>query len=517
MNEKTAGEVYKKNISSVVYVSTRGGQGSGVVVGDNEVVTNCHVIDDGGPIEVLQPPVNGVGDPKRSSAKIIAASARDLCLLKTDDLPVSAAMLGESMSVDVGDPVYAIGNPAAVYGTLSSGIVSQVHPNFVNAGELAGVEIQTTAAISRGSSGGGLFDRKGRLVGIPYRSLDRGESLHMALPVELVEYLRQRSKVEAQLRAELAHVFASPNSRALFGVATGIADAIPDGIKLIEAWSDVGQIAALSGVRDFAEESVKRLTVLSKAAARTEERDEALGGLADVWACMDEIDRALELSGQVENEDRKNKVIASVVQEQARMEKPRGAPNSRSREIYRRLPPVESVEDPNLLSMMALAKAEMRDSEDALDIARKIPKAHPLFLSTVAEIAAALQQQETYIGADALFLFAVKFAAKNEWAFLAEIALIAAKSGNIPMTDFALATLSKKEEEWKAVSDYADYADYDHKMLIFGGRAETAALTAAQAEDISDSLGWMRRIPVLGTDLVNALVRTAIALRKLGG
>ena len=203
MSEKTAGQVYKKNIGSVVFVSTEAGgpRGSGVVVGDNEVVTNCHVVDDGSPVLVQQPGEGGM-PPKRSPARIIASFSGDLCLLKTEGLSAPQAEIGETKSLSIGDSVYAIGNPNGIYGTLSSGIVSQVHPN----------DIQTTTALAGGSSGGGLFNHEGQLVGITTSSMGAGESTHSARRAELIGHLRQRAQVEAPLHDGLIAALNDPSA-----------------------------------------------------------------------------------------------------------------------------------------------------------------------------------------------------------------------------------------------------------------------------------------------------------------
>jgi S1-C subfamily serine protease len=80
----------------------------------------------------------------------------------------------------VGDPVYAVGAPQGLELSLSEGIISQLRgggPHPI---------IQTTVAISPGSSGGGLFNAKGELVGITTFYLKDGQSLNFALPVEWI-------------------------------------------------------------------------------------------------------------------------------------------------------------------------------------------------------------------------------------------------------------------------------------------------------------------------------------------
>jgi S1-C subfamily serine protease len=83
----------------------------------------------------------------------------------------------------VGERVYAIGAPEGLELTISEGLVSGLR-------EYENVRvIQTSAAISHGSSGGGLFDVNGRLIGITTFSLKEGQNLNFALPGEWIQAL----------------------------------------------------------------------------------------------------------------------------------------------------------------------------------------------------------------------------------------------------------------------------------------------------------------------------------------
>ena len=511
--EKTAGEVYKKASASVVHILTRGGSGSGVVVGDNEVVTNCHVVDDGGPIMVSQPPRDRGDSLKKSSAKVVAASMRDLCLLKTDGLSIPAADIGESNSVDFGSPVYAIGCPRDIYAALSSGVVSQFHPVHEEDDKPEIGNIQTTAAISPGSSGGGLFDGNGRLIGITDRSEAASEGIHYALPVELIALLRQRANVEADLREHLSRVLSASeaNPNALFEMAARISDAMPTLAEGILAWSYCGEIAALSGVRNFAGKAVKHLTALSESASQREDRDDAFGGIANVLACMGEIERALEFSEKIENGERKSSAIASIAQEQARAARGGGSVD-RAREICKRLPLHEEVEDPMCLLAMVRARAEMRDSEDALDIAFKIRHhrdeslRHRFFVTAVSSIAAALHRQGTFVGAEALFGYALRYSDENDPCLFADVALYAAEAGD---KGAAIAALKAREEFRAQILARGEKPkegpEYRDEAVQHGRMSETMALLGDRRcfDEIRRIIPWDASLPA-------ALVRAAI-------
>ncbi len=182
------------------------GQGSGVVVGEYEVVTNCHVLDKASDVAVRQAADWAGGETYRMAASLLARNEeRDLCLLLVEELPLPpaarAVRLGAAKALSVGEEVYAVGAPAGLELSLSRGIVSQLRGAF---GKRSAPLVQTDAAISPGSSGGGLFNQAGELVGVT-TSKWRGENLNFALPAEWVEALRAqgRSKlIEAKRRAE---------------------------------------------------------------------------------------------------------------------------------------------------------------------------------------------------------------------------------------------------------------------------------------------------------------------------
>lgn len=165
----SAKDVFAEVHSGIVVVTAvdadgiRTEQGSGVVVGRNEVVTNCHVISGASGIAMRQ----AVGSHGRESYRLEATLAarndeRDLCLLHVEELsdPPAAVpvRLGASGAISIGEEVYAIGAPQGLELSLTQGIVSQLRHVF---GREFHPLIQTDAAISPGSSGGGLFNDKG--------------------------------------------------------------------------------------------------------------------------------------------------------------------------------------------------------------------------------------------------------------------------------------------------------------------------------------------------------------------
>jgi tetratricopeptide (TPR) repeat protein len=191
---ETAEQVFKRASPSVVvvYVSDTHGTavalGSGVVVRPGAVVTNCHVVNAGGPRAELAVTYAG----KTFSAGIRYYDGdRDMCELSVPNLRARPATVGNSRSLQVGQTVYAIGAPEGLELTLSQGLISGLRL-------IDGLRyIQTTASISPGSSGGGLFDADGRLVGFTTFHLKDGQNLNFALPVDWISRLPQRARAEA--------------------------------------------------------------------------------------------------------------------------------------------------------------------------------------------------------------------------------------------------------------------------------------------------------------------------------
>lgn len=183
---KTPQEVFAIASKSVVVVETLDSKskvtaiGSGVVVATNELLTNCHVVQDGRSWRITTP-----SGTKHKAILLARLKKRDLCLMYASKLEARPALLGAAFNLDVGAAVYAIGSPEGLELSLSNGVVSQLRGNK-NA-----PLIQTTAPISPGSSGGGLFDSEGRLVGITTFYLEGGQNLNFAMPVEWLAELRE--------------------------------------------------------------------------------------------------------------------------------------------------------------------------------------------------------------------------------------------------------------------------------------------------------------------------------------
>ncbi len=169
---------------------TQQGLGSGVIITkDGYILTNNHVIEDADDVKV------SIGEStKRYDAKVVGRDAfADLAVLKIEADNLTAAVIGDSEQLEVGDVVLAIGNPFGVGQSVSRGIVSALSRG-VGIGPIEDF-IQTDAAINPGNSGGALLDTEGRLVGINTAILSRSggfAGVGFAIPVNLARNIAEQ-------------------------------------------------------------------------------------------------------------------------------------------------------------------------------------------------------------------------------------------------------------------------------------------------------------------------------------
>lgn len=155
--------------------------GSGVVVGENKVLTNCHVL------RTSKQPWISRGEDTYPITSVKVDAWHDLCLVSAFSMPFKAVVLGKSTDLKRGQEVAAIGHSNGVPTPLtSSGNVKALF-NSDN-----GKIIRSTAKFSMGASGSGLFDMQGHLVGInTFKTAGSGGSIHYALPIEWLEKLEK--------------------------------------------------------------------------------------------------------------------------------------------------------------------------------------------------------------------------------------------------------------------------------------------------------------------------------------
>ena len=145
--------------------------GSGVVIAEDTVLTNFHVVEDASSLKVT------TGDDEFDATLLAYDENLDVAILKADGLNLPAETLGDSDSLQVGDWAICIGNPLGeqLAGTTTVGIVSALNREVSSTttdkyglrGTVTNTMIQVDAAINSGNSGGGMFSVNGELMGIP--------------------------------------------------------------------------------------------------------------------------------------------------------------------------------------------------------------------------------------------------------------------------------------------------------------------------------------------------------------
>jgi putative serine protease PepD len=167
----TATQIYRRDSSGVVAIKavTSEGEdsGTGIVLDDKGLIlTNDHVV--AGASSIVAGP--GKSSNTTRTATLVGEEAnKDLALIRIDPsgLGLHALNLVSSSSLQVGDPVYAIGNPYGLDETLTRGIVSALGREIAapNGAKITGA-IQTDAALNPGNSGGPLLNEQGEVIGV---------------------------------------------------------------------------------------------------------------------------------------------------------------------------------------------------------------------------------------------------------------------------------------------------------------------------------------------------------------
>ncbi|GAA1849849.1 hypothetical protein GCM10009836_32020 [Pseudonocardia ailaonensis] len=275
-------------------------EGSGVILtADGDVLTNNHVVaGSSGQIQVT------LSDGSTHTAKVVGTSpSYDLAVIKLDNASgLTAAALGRTADVQVGQQVVAIGSPQGLTGTVTTGIVSALNRTVAVQGEDgSGVVyngLQTDAPINQGNSGGPLVNLDGQVVGINSAIATAGQStgsvgLGFAIPVDQARRVAQEIMNSGSATKPVLGVQGSTQSQAATNGATvaqvtagGPAEAA--GIKTGDVITKVGN-ATVSSFTDlvarigsYAPGDKVTLTVGSGASARTV--DVTLGSTKDTAA-----------------------------------------------------------------------------------------------------------------------------------------------------------------------------------------------------------------------------------------
>ncbi|WP_418637137.1 S1C family serine protease [Winogradskyella sp.] len=158
--------------------------GSGFIIGDGKVVTNLHVIEGAKYGSVI---INGSSNKHKIEGYFAIDKENDLAVLSVPTLTEKALPMSNTVSPEIGEKIYAIGNPKGLSGTISEGIVSGIR-SFKDRNL-----IQITAPISPGSSGGPVINNNGEVVGVAVGTLTSGQNLNFAIPISSLISLVDKS------------------------------------------------------------------------------------------------------------------------------------------------------------------------------------------------------------------------------------------------------------------------------------------------------------------------------------
>jgi S1-C subfamily serine protease len=172
-----AEEVFDKASGAVYVVKADRRLGSAVAISDSELLTNCHVVGDLAEVKIARAKAE-------LPAKVVSRNAdADRCVLRTAAKLATWVTVRPYDDIKVGERAITIGTPQGLELTAAEGIVSS--KRLYNQTRV----VQTSAPISQGSSGGGLFDARGHLLGITTFYVRAGQNLNFAVAAE--EYAQE--------------------------------------------------------------------------------------------------------------------------------------------------------------------------------------------------------------------------------------------------------------------------------------------------------------------------------------
>lgn len=184
---QSATEIAKNAIQSTVSIVALDntlqplGFGSGFIIADELIATNVHVIEGSSSAYVL---VNGQEKKYKIDGYLSIDKSNDLVILKVSGLKQKNMTLNQGNVPEIGEKIYAIGNPKGFNGTFSEGIISGIRSFDKNQ------VLQITAPISPGSSGGPVLNLNGEVVGVAFATYSEGQNLNFAIPVKYLLALK---------------------------------------------------------------------------------------------------------------------------------------------------------------------------------------------------------------------------------------------------------------------------------------------------------------------------------------
>lgn len=296
-------EIAERSTNSIALIRVDDGVGSGFVVGeDGRVATNVHVIRGAKEATVV------LGNGKEYPATEVVAidEENDLAILRIEARKLKPLPLGDSTKVKLGERVVAIGHPLGLGTTVSDGLVSGMR-------EVSPTQslVQISAPISRGSSGGPVFNDRGEVIGVSVLMVASGQNLNFAVPVNALKAMLKtkkgvtmaefggkatRERSVPEYSASILEACPADNQRKLF---RGMLDALEIGVPLYnqgnaQACFRVYQSAALDLAGSVAQCDGPRKVLLD--GVKKAESVEGWEGKA--WAMRDAFDGLLKVIGE---------------------------------------------------------------------------------------------------------------------------------------------------------------------------------------------------------------------------
>ena len=207
-NMKTPQEIANETLPSTVLLEMKDangqphGVGSGFFISQDKIVTNFHVVEG-----AYNGSAKPFGQNKRYEIEgyTVLDVDNDLIVLKIKDpdktiVDTPILTLGDMSSVHTGDPIYAVGNPSGLEGTISDGIISGIRHRDPSQG-IYYTRIQITAPISPGSSGGAVLNAEGEVIGVSVQLLPSLRAISSQNPQD-AQYINVAQNLNFAIPAE---------------------------------------------------------------------------------------------------------------------------------------------------------------------------------------------------------------------------------------------------------------------------------------------------------------------------